>query len=300
LGEKIKFPSDITKSEVDAYLKNLNALDNGKSLRLESKVDWSLIPLETTHEMIKTSMKNYPDLTKEEYQEEDIAKFKKVISEIKNNEDIKNKKSTLFEYYNLLVIKDIEKLAKEFLKKGKLANDNNACRVLAASQDPIGANIVLLAAAHASNCTKTVYNTNNIDANDFVNAFRHSFWNAWGVRQLCVASLNKWRSLDRMKKFASAHECYNQLIFNAMDLNNNLVGRTYMYETVGQNWYGAANNIPSQETIITKIKNFSNNPKTTIDEIMAMSVSYNWASLGYVENCMGYHTPTSGKLVTLP
>lgn len=142
---------------------------------------------------------------------------------------------------------------------------------------------------------------------DAINAFKHCAWNALSVQELVSASWNKWTSLERAKKFTCAHE-YQQDSngdwvqmtgdVNAMDLSNNLVGRTYMYETVNQHWWGTSNN-PSNSEIKSAIQGFTSTQKSGATDIFSQSSSLNWSSIGDYNSAMNYHTEISTLLVHL-
>ncbi len=79
----------------------------------------------------------------------------------------------------------------------------------------------------------------------------------------------------------------------AMDLHNNLVGRTYMYERVGQTWLGTANNIPDVFQIKTDFYAMSKQYfeySVSQNAILSLSASYNWDSLEDYNNAMDYNT----------
>lgn len=82
----------------------------------------------------------------------------------------------------------------------------------------------------------------------------------------------------------------------AMDLHNNLAGRTYMYNQI-TTFLGVAGNIPSDGQIKNHLAGLTYSKKNSASEIMQMSSSYNYYDLGHIYNAMNYHTPTSGILV---
>jgi hypothetical protein len=211
---------------------------------------------------------------------------------------------------NLQVKKDIEKMATKYLKGLKLKKvmyTITATENILISNDPLGAFWVNEGATRATYVAGSFFGSGNIDYNDGPNAFLHSLWNALAVKELCHFSGNKWTSLERTKKFTCAHEYSSSTPFlpvqgdaNAMDLKNNLAGRTYMYETVGQTFIGNANNIPSEQQIISKLFSMNLQTKSNSQAIIAMNSNFSWSTLQDFTQAFNYHTPTKDILVRLP
>lgn len=107
---------------------------------------------------------------------------------------------------------------------------------------PIQAQLIFQAAEEANTYTDQRFGTGaqNQD-NNSANAFRHSLWNALSVKKLKDIGANDATATDIVQRFTSAYE-YNDagtaLVKNAasaMDLHNNLVGRSFKnYTTVNQ------------------------------------------------------------------
>jgi hypothetical protein len=226
--------------------------------------------------------------------------LKNGLPNLKNVEEASNEKKTIiYEYINLMVIKDVQKMAVEYLKKNKGSKVQyvlNPTEISLRNSDPLTANNVAAASNLAIQFTNELYL--NTDDNKPQNAFLHSVWNAIAVRYVCQQTYNKWKGLQRTKKFTCAHE-YDQFTLNvkaytsltAMDLHNNLVGRTYMYERVGQTLIGTANNIPDvfkiKADFYSMVKKYIN---TAPAGILVLSNNYNWESLEDYSNGMDYNT----------
>jgi len=107
---------------------------------------------------------------------------------------------------------------------------------------PVQAQLVFQAANEANSYTDQRFGigAQNQD-NNSANAFRHSLWNALSVKKLKDAGASEATATDIVQRFTSAYE-YNDagsvLVKNAssaMDLHNNLVGRSFKnYTTVNQ------------------------------------------------------------------
>jgi hypothetical protein len=126
---------------------------------------------------------------------------------------------------------------------------------------------------------------------------------------LATASLNKWTSLERAKKFTCAHE-YEDVGGNciqvvnaahAMDLFNNLSGRTYMYNNIGTSLIGTANNIPTPIQAGSAILSTFNGNLVYFGYlgIFTTTNGLNWTNAGQYNSAYNYYTPTQNKLVFL-
>lgn len=160
-------------------------------------------------------------------------------------------------------------------------------------------------------------NFNSIQFNSITNAKLHFSWSAASVKEITQSTLNKWKGLDRGKQFMTAHE-YDMNGFtsagetpghvavanvrdfanrNYMDLVNNLTGRTYMFNTVGQTWLGNANNIPSYASIYSAANACTTNQKTTIPLILSINSNFTIETIGNRTSAYDYFTPTQNYLV---
>ncbi|MFN8344430.1 MAG: hypothetical protein U0X91_05480 [Spirosomataceae bacterium] len=107
---------------------------------------------------------------------------------------------------------------------------------------PVQAQLIFQAAEEANSYTDQRFGTGaqNQD-NNSANAFRHSLWNALSVKKLKDGGASEATANDIVQRFTSAYE-YNdagtalvKTAASAMDLNNNLVGRSFKnYTTVNQ------------------------------------------------------------------
>jgi hypothetical protein len=327
-GEKLQLSSEITENDVDNYL-NYSVDTYNKNLKnnVENDIDWSKVPSEVFYKILYSSIAKFPDMSKESYTDDDFAFVKKGLTELKDKEEaFIAKKHIVVDYMEILIGKEIKKEVKLFIKSNKGAKPVSIIDWLSPSysqlnpteQDcaaayPLGANDVKKAKDQAY-----AYFPGMLD-NTTSNAKFHAFWAAGMVKEICHTTLNKWKGLDRGKKFATAHEydtnnivagvwtpghiavfnVRDYVLANYMDLNNNLVGRTYMYNTVGQTWLGNANNIPAYATIFNYVSyNCSITQKTSIQAILDMSSGYtNTDNLGHYTNAFDYHPTTNGQLV---
>ncbi len=315
-NERLILRNDISVNFVENFISPQKDFQKKSKINAENNSVLNLISNEVFFKFVNEALLNYPNLNKELFDEKDLEKLKIGLPNLKNvDEASKDKKYIVYEYINLLVLKDIEKLAKDYLKSSKGAKVNyvlNPTEIACRNSDPISANSVASAAQYAKDYTLMLYGNNNDSGAE--NSFLHSFWNALAVRFVCVQTYKKWKGLEKTKKFTCAHEYHptilNQKLYTpqgAMDLHNNLVGRTYMYERVGQTWLGTANNIPDIGKIssdlfaMQKLSQIYQDPPTNI---LGLSTYYNWNSLEDYNSGMDYNTSyispfTKEKLVYL-
>ncbi len=313
MGETVALSDNLSSSDLEVYLENQKINLNSKNLRIKTdKINWYLIPAKALYDFIGTAMKKYPDFSKKEFDDREFDMISKHIISIKSKEDANTKRFVIFEFYNFLLSKDVEKFAKDYLKnkrpRGVSYYGANALEIWLTGLDPLGGFKVNQARNQAVDMVQNQYPGLSHDNNDEVNAFKHCAWNALSVQELVSATWYKWGSLERARKFTCAHEYFEDSNgdwvqstndANAMDLYNNLVGRTYMYETVNQHWWGTSNN-PSNSQIQSAIASFSKAQKSNSGDIFSMSGSLNWDSVGNWTSAMDYHTPISSGLVYLP
>jgi hypothetical protein len=309
-GEKVLLQEGLTEKdftnysqfarESEKYLKsNIKSSDFKRSL--------SNISMEEILGFIQEGMKQYP-FSKEDFSEEQLEKIYKDIPSIGNKQDAQSKKSVISDYYNVLLIKYLDKKIENYLKKGKkfdiLEQNGTEFEKQLAWQDPVAAQCFGGAGrSQAESMTTSVFGCYGPDSKQ-LNAFKHSSWNALGIQELVQLTRNKWTSLDRIKVFACAHEYIDvngtwvlpDDGSTAMDLHNNLVGRTYMYNQI-TTFLGVAGNIPSNGNIQNHLSGLNYVKKGSASEIMQLSSSYSYYNLGHIYDAMNYHTPTQGTLV---
>jgi hypothetical protein len=222
-------------------------------------------------------LKKFPDLDTDLPNKSDINYFNKIFPEIKNQESYLKNKVVILDYLNLLISTRLNVILKtDLLKndKARILHEPNGGLSLwedfNASMDPVYSLKVKNSAAEADQMLKEIFGTSvNLDANDNVNAMRHAAWNMCSVSKIAQASLNKWKGLQKANIIITAHE-HKNIVTNgtlsvyipipslgSMDGYNNLVGRTYCYNTIGQTWLGNANNIPSYDKIKADIQTFN-------------------------------------------
>jgi hypothetical protein len=218
------------------------------------------IPWSTIIEILNRESQKYPklDYSKEKLEDNILEKVKKDIPSIKNHKDAIDNSTFIFDYYNRLLRNDLLKEVKKIKHSG------------AKTQEAVPPGFYYCAyfypqtALALNNAKNTVEDNivNYVGENDdtgFTNAFRHSSWNAIGVANCRKSGDSKLNALRNVRTLTSAYESSGVIpVFlmvandpsilivddlalfhkkgnapSAMDLNNNMIGRTYLYNNMG-------------------------------------------------------------------
>lgn len=319
-GESILMVDGLEEKDLYNYVNfEINHFSKNARIDKEKKSFSTGVPTEVLFKMIEEILKKYPDFEQDDFSDKEFLEINSKIPSISSKDEAKTKKSIIFDYYEIIVSKELEKEVEQYNKINKKARgvgDSyyalNPTERLMVDVYPIAANQVQQAREKAYEYTRLAFNLTEAqrlttDAKA-ANAFQHSFWNAAMVKEIAQNTGNKWKGLNRAKLFGTAHE-YSATIqgfqdfyedHSYMDLQNNLVGRTYMYNTVGQTWLGNANNIPNYETIKNHIKNncsYTYKTRPGSLSVFPMNSNYSVYTLGDLLNAYDYFTPTQSQLV---
>lgn len=232
-------------------------------VRINAEDFISKIPGEVIFEILQRESKKYPklDFSKEQVEESILEKINKDFPQITTQKDVIDKSEMIAKYYDKLLRDD---LIKE-LSKVKLENASGQFFDGFNPPDgwawigiiyPTTASVVVESAINASFFTNAHFGQN--DDGEKSNAFRHSVWNALSVGGMRSLGYSRSTSWDNVRTVTSAYESvgvspsWSSFIFpgfmsifgdiniiqkrgesNAMDLNNNLIGRTYMHHNMG-------------------------------------------------------------------
>ena len=266
-GERVRLQEDISEQAFLDYLKftqrNYSARTTGDNPLKTSnfKRDWSKISMSEIYVIIGQGMKIYP-FSKEDFTDEQVTKIQKDILSVKDKEDANSKKSVISDYYNVLLAKYLDMEIEKRIKKNRIKDvypeGTSQLEKDFASQDPLAAYCFGEWGKNQSeSMTTEVFGCYESD-NKQLNAFKHAAWNALGVQELVQITRAKHNSLGRIKTLACVHEYVENTsngtwvlpddVRTAMDLHNNLVGRTYMCSQI-TTFLGLAGNIPSNNSI---------------------------------------------------
>lgn len=250
----------------------------------EQKQDISELLKMLAEEKVKT-----PDLSKYPLQEADLKRISRDFPSLKTEQDVRNYQEAVFNFYNDLVREAVlQKLAKKNKgARGELALFLTGGPLLLALW--VGWPYVWINRAREDADHRVLNDmvggryggTPGIDwdirnMNDYKNnAYRHSLWNALGVKYMIDAGVSRNSSVNIMRDVATSYEAaqsqwnlfWNTASFpgnnpqqlfpwintntiipsGAMDLNNNLVGRTYVYKNIGWGVFGLFRNLSYTE-----------------------------------------------------
>lgn len=324
-GETIVLADDISKSDVDYFLNFdvANVSINAKK-SAEDDIPWNLLSGKEYYDILEKTVSDYPNFHNDAFSDLDFEKIQKGIPSIKDKNDAINKKHIVVDYFEIVISKDFKKRVKQYLKTNKNLKKNNFYDTYSNAYNALNPTEQIVANNYPSGALNVKDARESVQAhygshndNTITNAKLHFSFSAAAVKEITHYTLNKWKGLDRGKQFLTAHEydtngitsagptpghvavadVRDYSVSNYMDLNNNLAGRTYMYNSVGQTWLGNANNIPTYASIYAQADNCSFNYRNTIASILAINSNYTIDTIGHRINAYDYHTPTQNFLV---
>lgn len=223
----------------------------------------SKIPGTTIMEILQKEAGKYPklDFSKEQLEEGMLERITKDFPDIKTQKEAIDKSEIIAQYYDKLLRDDLIKGLKKIHLEGLRPNGIQELSLPGgfawiAVIYPITANTVWNNKGLADIMTD-IFMGGNVDGTQS-NAFRHAVWNAFSVSGMRETGFSRNSSLEDVKNVTSAYESVHvgpswaagsfsgyvsflgDLVIeqsraenNAMDLNNNLVGRTFMYNNMG-------------------------------------------------------------------
>lgn len=318
-GELIKLPKNVNSIDLSNFLNfhiDFSKIKNAKESSLQNR-----IPSEELYKIIGKLVKKYPNFTKESFSENDFQIFKAYFPKLKGLSEANLKKDIIFDLYEVIISKELKEEIKVYLNKNKSSkklydfDGSNPTEDIVATNHPGSAYQI-------KNNTKPNVQNHYGNHNDgtITNAKLHFSLSAGCVKEIAHLTGNKWKALDRGKQFATAHEydtnnitsagptlghvavaeVRDLSIFNYIDLRNNLTGRTYMYNTIGQTWLGNANNIPSYANIFSAADNCSTQGNISISQTLNIGGStLTYDQLSHYLFAYNYHSPSQNILVHL-
>lgn len=267
----------------------------------------------------KNIKKDFPQLNSEA----DLEKYGDAISSYYS--DIIKYKISL-EIVNIM--KSAKKARLESINEGPNIIAATQWETQLSASYPIAGYSIDIARTDATSAVINIYGSigNNDDHNS--NAFKHAVWNAMGIQEMMQRLMSKTNSLDKMCQFATGHEmevigCEScsqktftgsitnkiktyftwnfdsysisvqlpQHVQQAMDLHNNMAGRSYMQREAS--FFSR----PSDNTIIQYFKGVSciSTYEKSVDEIL-LKHGNNWSTLAKTT----YNNNVSGNLYRAP
>lgn len=304
-GLEVVFPENMPQEAFNPSLTNFSVrvqklFDvNFSNARVSGDVSKEEQDISEILQMLAEEKVKTPDLSKYPLHSADLNRIKKDFPSIKNEQDVRKHQDAVFGYYNDIVR---ETVLQRYLKKTKTARSQNLVVFLTsgplilalwvgwpyvwikqAQQDADHRVLNDVVGGRFGGTPGIDWNIANL--NDYKNnAYRHSLWNALGMKYMIDAGVSKNSAVDLMQDVATSYEAAvgnwqlfwntahfpgnnpNQIfhwvdvqsVTSAMDLNNNLVGRTYVYKNIGWGIFGLFRNL-SYTDICDHLRNMAEN-----------------------------------------
>ena len=250
----------------------------------------SQIRFEVIMEILERESKKYPqlDFSKEQLDERVLEQVKKDFPDLKTQKEAVEKSETIAKYYEKMLREDlIKELTKSKLRGGRtnfsgFGNAPSGWGWIAIVY-PSTVSRVVPASIEATKLTNQNFTEDDRIDGRKGNAFKHSVWNAISVAAMRVTGFSRNTALDNVRTVTSAWEAEaiapTWLVFlgygfgdisitqgrgaaHAMDLHNNLVGRTFMYQNMGF-WPWQT---PGVSTIVSEMQSKANAISFNSDE----------------------------------
>lgn len=241
-----------TNEEFMAYLNsytNSNARIAANSLMLS---------LQETVEIINKYRSKYPDLSWEkELSKQDIKRIFKDFQSITSEDEIREKSDLILSFYNgLLKIEVLPELINAAKNKKKARGINVSISDMNPYESGIVWNHPIWAASYFAAGQQALIAAGYATDGTKMNAVQHSTWNCFIIKKVILSGGSKSSAITYARATTSAHEWNTEgtskLYSNhtAMDLHNNMAGRTWMDENTS---WGVLflRKMPSDNTIIS-------------------------------------------------
>jgi hypothetical protein len=248
---------DQSPEEFENYYHSLSV--NNKSNASE---EISILSYEELQQILQKCINRYPKITLDDtISGNDLKRIFRDFPKLKTVEDVNSKRSVIFDYYQDLCKRDVT------LEVVNYGNDGKTLRTLSPGTLSDQEQLHLLsvpayglayvnAGLDANFYTQSIYG--NLADNNIGNAFRHSVWNAFAIRQILKsAPASETQAIDFVQDGTSKHEMDNNGQIHstqaAMDLHNNMSARVWMEKKTS--WgIGPFRKIPDYGEIIAEMQ----------------------------------------------
>lgn len=267
MGEQVaisgSFPKHLLNQTDEEFRTYFLSLHGGANLR--TTAEESAISSEELMTIVTPVVNKYPDVSWEkEISDKDLKRIYKDFKSIKTLDEIREKSEVIVNYYDALIKEEVIPQIIEYKKVKK----NKGARVTWDPLDPFDRmniyeqSVALnhprystgyVTAGGQATAASSLAGLGNNDIPTKANAMRHAAWNCFGIRNVILLGSSEGTAVNYLRECTSAHEmddAGNRILTSdaAMDLHNNMVGRTWMADETG--WgFAWARKMPSEPRI---------------------------------------------------
>lgn len=287
-GETVLIDSSINPELLvqtnEEFLAYLNSFTNSNARLATNSLTLSL---QETVEIIDKYKSKYPDLSWEkDLSKQDVKRIFKDFQSITSEDEIREKSDLILSFYNgLLKIEVLPELINTAKNKKKTRSinvsigDMNPYESSIVWNHPVWASSYFAAGQQALNAAG--YATDGTK----MNAVQHSTWNCFIIKKVILSGGSKSSAVTYARETTSAHEWNSEGTsklysdHTAMDLHNNMTGRTWMDENTS---WGVLflRKMPSDNAIISWMTDRANE-------------AGNWQN---TTNILGFHSNSWDKM----
>jgi hypothetical protein len=263
-GETVIVPTGFPKTlfdqspeEFESYYRSLFV-----SARTNAAAEMSILSFEELQPILQKCVDRYPKITSDNIiSENDLNRIFQDFPKLRTVEEVNSKRPVIFDYYQDLCKRDATLEVINYgnsdenlrtLSPGKLS-DQEQLHLLSV---PAYGLAYVNSGLDANSYTQSIYG--NLDGTNMGNAFRHSVWNAFAIRNILKsAPASENQAIDFTQDGTAKHEFVNNdpqyTIDAAMDLHNNMSARVWMEKKTS--WgIGPLRKIPSYGEIIAEMQ----------------------------------------------
>lgn len=272
MGEKVAvsqdFPKELLNQTNEEFKEYYFSLHQNKNLRTDA--DESALSFEELGDIIAPVVAKYPDVSLEkDISDKDLRRIYKDFKSITTVEQVREKSEIIINFYDALIKKEVVPIIVEYKKTKK----DNGARTMWDPNDPFGKMypdeqsaalsrpryvVGYITAAGEATAASDIAGLGDKNTPTKANAMRHAIWNCFGIRNVILLGASEDTAIQYLSICTTYHELNDagervETVDEAMDLNNNMVGRTWMAEETG--WgFGWARQMPTEARIVNTMK----------------------------------------------
>jgi hypothetical protein len=273
------------------------------------------ISIEPFLNIVQREIEKYPQIDMFENNISNFDQLSKAFPNIESEEEAFKISNAIVEYYNIIIRESIASDVADMLKNnrkgqsiGSAYGSANSMELAYSSIHPLGASHMFQAVSDANTYTDIKFGPNaHLDQDNEVNALYHSVWNGFGMSKMLRGGFSKNNASDKARSIATFHEMeykgnsngikplqseINYLLFinwglrtlnsTAMDLSNNVVGRTHVDDIAYWKLFGGWQNVglgQITDAMYAKTATGGGTMNTNSTNIIGVYHGNNWISL---------------------